>query len=847
MKRYAALYVLFASSALGFMLAEFEASDEVEPQEIVSEEIPPVVQSSGGGTISWGHTWKYNDSGSNLGTTWRNPSYNDSSWSSGPAQLGFGDGDEATTMASGRVTYYLRTDLHVTNAAHLDSVVMDLLYDDGAIVYVNGVSVYRTSLVPPGEIPYDQQLSTYSSDNSQDLDIVLPTSAFVTGNNVIAVELRNQRASSSDVSFDMDLTITMVNPDAPTFTIDPFTLANGRATVGYTSSILGSATDPNGDSISYSKVSGPAWLSVASNGALSGTPGFGDMGLNSFTVQASDGSGGSDTATLQIQVNDAEGNPPYNPNLSNTDQIRLVWLNDPSETMTIAWKQTSGSAASVYYGREDFGRYDSLYPNIESVDFSRTYSGSITTQFVNLSGLDPDTNYYFVLVDSTGVSERYWFRTAPDTAKPFSFIAGGDSRNNRGPRQRANRLVAKLRPLFVAFTGDMIDNDNASEWNEWLDDWELTTSSDGRMYPILPHRGNHESGGNSTLVNLFNAPSDNYYALNFGGNLLRYYVLNSESGESTQASWLQTDLDNAGGMNAFTHLMAGYHKPMRPHNSGKSEGSSEYSAWATLFYNNRFDLIFESDSHTMKRTDPIRPSTGSGSDEGFIEDTANGTVYIGEGCWGAPLRSSNDSKSWTVAAGSFNGFDLVHVHKDYVEVFTVQVDNESSVSALIEGSGFSLPQQIDLWQASGGTRLVVNRGAAVKKSYAQFQLDSFGANLPPAQSDALADYDGDGLSNIAEFAFGLDATVASQGTEHLPEFTIESGSKMLKHRRGKNTTAKFLYYLSHDLQSWDLLVEGVDYNRSVTNGVSYDEVEIELIGPRAAQDEAFLRVVVTEE
>ena len=97
-------------------------------------------------------------------------------------------------------------------------------------------------------------------------------------------------------------------------------------------------------------------------------------------------------------------------------------------------------------------------------------------------------------MDDSGVSSDYWFRTAADTPKLFTFIAGGDSRNNRTPRQKANRMVGKLRPLFVSFTGDMINADNDAEWIEWLDDWQQTVSSDGRMYPLLPHRGNHEAG-----------------------------------------------------------------------------------------------------------------------------------------------------------------------------------------------------------------------------------------------------------------------------------------------------------------------------------------------------------------
>jgi hypothetical protein len=64
--------------------------------------------------------------------------------------------------------------------------------------------------------------------------------------------------------------------------------------------ITGSAIDGNGDTLTYSKVAGPAWLSVASNGYLSGTPGASDAGINEFTVQADDGTGNTTNAQLII-------------------------------------------------------------------------------------------------------------------------------------------------------------------------------------------------------------------------------------------------------------------------------------------------------------------------------------------------------------------------------------------------------------------------------------------------------------------------------------------------------------------------------------------------------------------
>jgi hypothetical protein len=90
----------------------------------------------------------------------------------------------------------------------------------------------------------------------------------------------------------------------PAFIADPIVAAAADVGIAYTGkTIAGSAIDLTpGDTLSYSKTSGPAWLTVAANGALAGTPGFNDIGQNSFTVHVQDSNGGSDIATLVIDV-----------------------------------------------------------------------------------------------------------------------------------------------------------------------------------------------------------------------------------------------------------------------------------------------------------------------------------------------------------------------------------------------------------------------------------------------------------------------------------------------------------------------------------------------------------------
>ncbi|HEG44792.1 MAG TPA: hypothetical protein ENH94_12185, partial [Phycisphaerales bacterium] len=72
--------------------------------------------------------------------------------------------------------------------------------------------------------------------------------------------------------------------------------------VVYSDTIFGSATDPDGDSLTYSKLIGPAWLNIATDGSIYGNPSIYNVGLNTWSVQVSDGNGRTDVATLNITV-----------------------------------------------------------------------------------------------------------------------------------------------------------------------------------------------------------------------------------------------------------------------------------------------------------------------------------------------------------------------------------------------------------------------------------------------------------------------------------------------------------------------------------------------------------------
>lgn len=432
---------------------------------------------------------------------------------------------------------------------------------------------------------------------------------------------------------------------------------------------------------------------------------------------------------------------------ASNDKYRLTLRGNPSTSIVIGWNQISGSNARVYYGTTDYGTNYNSYPNSAAPSRTSSYKG-MNNNFVRLTGLQPNTAYYFVIRDSEGTSRRLWFKTAPSDRSRLSFIAGGDSRNNRTPRRNANLLVSKLKPHAVLFGGDMTDDDTNSQWQNWFNDWQLTIASDGRMFPIIAARGNHEDSNNS-IYNLFDTPSTSiYYAITFGNNLVRTYTLNTEiSISGNQTTWLRNDL--SANSNA-TWKIAQYHKPMRPHVSYKSEGNSQYSNWAQTFYDNKVQLVVECDAHTVKTTWPVRPSTGSGSDEGFVRDNTNGTVYVGEGCWGAPLRSNGDNKSWTRNSGRFNQFKWIFVDENKIETRTIQVDNASSVGEVSNNNVFQIPSNLDIWNPSNGSVVTINKSGSTGGG------DSGNGNIDVAISNGSDDVEEDKNGKIYDNSSDLE-------------------------------------------------------------------------------------------
>ena len=148
------------------------------------------------------------------GSSWRNTiSLSEGTgWKEGIAPLGYGDGDETTVLDYGKdkdnkpITAYFRKTFEMEVAGEFNQLSLGILHDDGMIVYLNGREIARNNM-PSGSAKPDT-LAPKSRSNNEENDFwetTVSSSRFNTGTNILAIEVHQNRASSSDLGFDLEL------------------------------------------------------------------------------------------------------------------------------------------------------------------------------------------------------------------------------------------------------------------------------------------------------------------------------------------------------------------------------------------------------------------------------------------------------------------------------------------------------------------------------------------------------------------------------------------------------------------------------------------------------------------
>ena len=149
-----------------------------------------------------GGRWAFWDRGGDLGSAWREPSFDDGAWSVGDGPLGYGEPYIVTDVAAGNITTYFRT--HFQHDGSLTSLVAEVRYDDGFVAYLNGHEIARRAM-PAGTVTAATLSTGHEGSAYEVLDWSAALPYLVDGDNVLAVEVHQASSTSSDLVFDLSL------------------------------------------------------------------------------------------------------------------------------------------------------------------------------------------------------------------------------------------------------------------------------------------------------------------------------------------------------------------------------------------------------------------------------------------------------------------------------------------------------------------------------------------------------------------------------------------------------------------------------------------------------------------
>jgi 2',3'-cyclic-nucleotide 2'-phosphodiesterase (5'-nucleotidase family)/3',5'-cyclic AMP phosphodiesterase CpdA len=546
--------------------------------------------------LSKGSTWKYLDNGSDQGTAWKEPAFNDGSWSDGKAPLGYPgtesnplNGSCKITDSNGTVisygpdsnhkyaTTYFRTTFEVSDLSGIGSTgVIEAGIDDAAVIYLNGYEIARTNLPAKEDVPepgYDSYVSDFSDDYpALDLDTASEGSQpsfslgademayLVEGENVLAAEVHQGRADSSDVYWDME-------------------------------------------------------FSAAAAGS-------------------GEGSGGDD-------------DPPA-PDYEATDLTFAPGQN--AAELNFAWYSTVQSADCAVQVAEKADMTGSDFPVEQAATFTGSVSpaaGGFYANKVVVTGLEESTAYVYRVGDGdSSWSDVYSFNTYG--TESYSFLAVGDVQIGAGNTPTDitgwNNTMAKAmeefpEASFLLSLGDQVEtNSNEAEYTGFFSPPEL------RNLPVAPLLGNHDNGApnysyhfnlpNLTTHGATNPGSSDYYFTY--GNLL-VMVINSNNTSGAQhgafiAEAVEANPDAAWRVVMFHHDIYG-----SASHSLETGIINLRNALFPYFDQYDVDLVLTGHDHSYTRTYPMY------NDQPLPGQNSLGTVYM-------TLNSGSGSKYYGLQA-----------------------------------------------------------------------------------------------------------------------------------------------------------------------------------------------------
>ena len=543
-----------------------------------------------------GQVWKYLDNGSDQGSAWKETAFDDSAWASGAAPLGYTDSHIVTTVNSPAapnryITTYFRRSFNVTGAAAVQALNLNILRDDGVIVYINGTEVARQNM-PAGPVTYQTFTSSIvdgANETTYFASTASPLPVLVEGANTIAVELHQRDGNSSDLGLDLEL-ISLAAPGTPPTVALTAPAASASFTAPATVSLAADADDTDGNVLKVEFFSGATKLGEDLNEpyTFEWTPVV--QGRYTLTAKATDNFGQSTTsAAVAITVG-----PPNTiaPTVSITAPANDANFIAPATVaLTADADDSDGDVLKVEFfnGATKLGEdldepYTFNWTNVPAGDYTLTAKATdnltattvsapvvihvlpnqppviAPTAPANLASVNaPSATLAVSLDDPEDQPLTVTFYGRPKTAAPgadFTLVTLPDTQfysenlNNRFPQftDQTSWIVSAKQSLniaFVAHMGDMVQNGDSIQ-QEWINADTAMDLIENPATTLLTHGipwggapGNHDFGtgggsGSTTFWNQYFGTARwagrPYFQGNYGSNNNNNYQFFSAGG-----------------------------------------------------------------------------------------------------------------------------------------------------------------------------------------------------------------------------------------------------------------------------------------------------------------------------
>jgi hypothetical protein len=679
-------YQIQVSNAFGSVL-----STNVELH-VVSPKAPSLT------VVSFTNEWRYEATGTDLGSAWRSNSYSVTSWQAGRGIFSNLERDYPETMNTllpvpnpvGAInTVYFRTRFDApgnTTNTTFDLVFSNLL-DDGAVFYLNGAELFRTR-IGNGSVSYETLAASSPTHGEAHEFVITPRVTLQATDNVLAVEVHQSASTSSDVVFGSRLHILANDDDPAQIVTEP---KDVTVPIGY-----------------------PATLSSETFGA---PPLHWQWFKDGVAVP------GATNEVLHFDVTALEDDAGYRLEVSNhinvvTSRVARLTIGAATNTFTaitrgpylqngttnsivIRWRTDVPAASRVVYGT-----------NPAALDLSAEQPVMRTEHILPLTDLRPDTRYYYVVATAFSnlvAGEEFSFLTPPMEGKPTRIWVQGD----QGTASPEARSVVNA---FTNFHGSvspdvwLLLGDNAyyegtdEEYQQALFDFMPDVLRSSLLWTTI---GNHETysddgTGRFPYLDIFSPPTQgegggvpsgtkHYYSFDYGN--IHFVCLDSEvsdrSTNGAMAAWLREDL----ALNDKDWLIAFWHSPPYTHGSHNSDDIFDSGGrlvdmrenFLPILEAHGVDLVLSGHSHCYERSRLLDGHYGYSAslDPFMVKDGGDGR----EGGTGAYRKSSvgpapNEGAVYVVAGSSgwatFGTLDHPVMEVSLLEMGSLVIDVSSN-------------------------------------------------------------------------------------------------------------------------------------------------------------------------